>query len=98
MCEFDKQDKTFASDLYLIYECLPSWLEFVYQINIGCSCFIYYVQYLLYLSITFYLVLYHTSAMTPTQPQIVAAFAWAPLIPPRPEVTNTRPAISDVSR
>ena len=29
MCEFDKPDKTFASDLYLIYECPPSWLEFV---------------------------------------------------------------------
>lgn len=32
-----------------------------------------------------------TSAMMPTQPAITAAFAWAPLIPPRPEVTNTFP-------
>ena len=24
MCEFDKLDKTFASDLYLIYKCSPS--------------------------------------------------------------------------
>ena len=30
-----------------------------------------------------------TSAMTPIQPEIMAALAWAPLIPPRPDVTNT---------
>lgn len=30
-----------------------------------------------------------TSATTPTQPAITAAFAWAPLMPPSPDVTNT---------
>ena len=29
-----------------------------------------------------------TSAITPTHPQITAAFAWAPLIPPSPDVRN----------
>lgn len=32
-----------------------------------------------------------TSAITPTQPAMTAALAWAPLMPPRPEVTKTRP-------
>lgn len=39
-----------------------------------------------------------TSAITPTQPAMTAALAWAPLIPPRPEVTKTRPAKSPEPR
>lgn len=49
-----------------------------------------------------------TSAIIPTHPAMTAAFAWAPLIPPRPDVTKTlpdrfstpkyrRPALSTVS-
>ena len=30
-----------------------------------------------------------TSATIPIQPQMTAAFAWAPLMPPRPEVIKT---------
>lgn len=39
-----------------------------------------------------------TSAMTPTQPAMTAALAWAPLIPPKPEDTSTRPFRSLVPR
>lgn len=39
-----------------------------------------------------------TSAITPTAPQITAALAWAPLIPPNPDVTYTFPAIFPVDK
>ena len=32
-----------------------------------------------------------TSAVTETQPAMSAALGWAPLMPPRPEVTKSRP-------
>ena len=40
MCEFDKPDKTFASDLYLIYKCSPSARVAIYL------AFIYYFKYI----------------------------------------------------
>ena len=39
-----------------------------------------------------------TSAITPIQPEITAALACAPLIPPRPEVTKTLPDKSPLPR
>jgi len=39
-----------------------------------------------------------TSAMTPMHPEMTVAFGCAPLIPPRPEETNTFPARSSVPR
>jgi hypothetical protein len=39
-----------------------------------------------------------TSAMMPMHPAIVAALAWAPLIPPKPDVRKTLPAKSSVPK
>lgn len=39
-----------------------------------------------------------TSAITPIAPQITAALAWAPDMPPRPDVTYTFPAMSPVPK